>query len=245
MEHYNRGVNMASTGSISEGLRQLYESRLNQGELSILYLGYSGVVLRTQSKVFAFDPANLIGQKEVGQLKKLDAIFYSHGHGDHFSKDHAILLSSKTGAYVVAEASLTSSLKGAISNDKLVMAKAGEKREFDGFKLTSIEGIHRGPIILFLVEAEGISTFHGGDSAYVQLGKFKADIALVPTGSPSPTASPRDAFRMILDLKPKVALAFHGSTTQHSEFVSLVEKDLSHVKATILEEGKVIKVSVK
>ncbi|MGQ9513863.1 MAG: MBL fold metallo-hydrolase [Thermoproteota archaeon] len=236
---------MVISGSIGEGLNQLYRSHLDNGEVSMLYLGYSGVVLRTPSRVFAFDPANLIGQKDVSQLEKLDALFYSHGHGDHYSKDHAVLLSSKTGAYVVAEASLISEMKRAITSERLVTAKPGEKWELDGFGFSSVSGIHRGPIVLFLVETEDISIFHGGDSAYVPLRNLKADIALVPTGSPSPTASPRDAFRMISDLRPKVAAAFHGSATQHSEFLSLVGKDLSQVKAIILEEGKVVKVTLK
>lgn len=104
-------------------------------------------------------------------------------------------------------------------------ANAGEKRELDGFSFTSVAGIHRGPIVLFLVEAGGISIFHGGDSAYVPLGGLRADLALVPTGSPSPTASPRDALRMISDLGPKVVAMFHGSASQHIEFLSLVEKN--------------------
>ncbi|MEM2885940.1 MAG: MBL fold metallo-hydrolase [Thermoproteota archaeon] len=232
-------------GSARELAGKSSNQSLDEGEVSILYLGYSGVVVRTKSHAFAFDPADLVSGDAIAQLGKLDAVFYGHGHGDHFSKEHAALLSSKTGAYVAAEESLVPSLKSAIPSERLVPAKPGERKELKGFSVTPIAGIHRGPIVLFIVEAGGISIFHGGDSAYVPLGSFRADLALVPTGSPSPTASPRDAFRMVSDLKPKVAAAFHGSASQHREFLSLVKENLSQVNAFPLEEGRTVKVSVK
>ena len=236
---------MPSSSKVEEGLKKLYGSSLENGEIFILYLGYSGILVRTQSNVFAFDPANLIDRRDVDQLNKLDAIFYSHGHGDHYSKEHASLLSSKTGAYVIADASLVSELIDGVQSDRLVQAKLGEKIELRGFSFTSIAGIHRGPIVLFLVEAEGISIFHGGDSAHVPLGNLRADIAFVPTGSPSPTASPRDVLKMVSELRPKVAAAFHGSTSQNQEFLSLIKENLNQVKAFPLEEGSAVKVLVK
>jgi len=53
--------------------------------------------------------------------------------------------------------------------------------------------------------------FHGGDSGYVSLKEYPSQVAIVPVGRMSPTASPENAFKMVADLKPDVAISMHGS----------------------------------
>ena len=38
--------------------------------------------------------------------------------------------------------------------------------------------------------------FHAGDSGYVQVKDYPSDLAFLPTGSPSPTASPEYALKL-------------------------------------------------
>ncbi|MCS7363937.1 MAG: MBL fold metallo-hydrolase [archaeon GB-1867-035] len=230
--------------SFREAIKNLYEIPVSTNEVALLYFNYSGVLLRTQSQVFAFDLANLLKKTEVDLLSNLDAIFYTHGHYDHYNKNIAKLLYHRTGAQIIAEPTVASDLKGIIPEEKLISAKPGETFDLGRFKVTSIRGLHRGPIVLYLVEGKDLSLFHGGDSAYVPLEEYKADLALVPTGSPSPTASPQDAFRMISALNPKVAAAFHGSKSQHQDFINLVRNSFPQIKVLVLEEGKVMKIQI-
>ncbi|MFC1802877.1 MBL fold metallo-hydrolase [Thermoproteota archaeon] len=82
----------------------------------------------------------------------------------------------------------------------------------------------------------GTSIFHGGDSGYVSVKYFPSDLVFVPTGVPSPTASPRDALRMTLELKPKVAVAIHGSSAQNREFEKSVQEKMPKVNVIIPEQ---------
>lgn len=226
-------------------LKQLYTTELVQGEVSILYLGYSGVIVRSISQTFAFDVADLLSEEEIEALEGLDALLYTHSHYDHYNRRVAEKIFSKTGSYVVAEGTVASDLKGVIPEDKLLVAKPRETIEFREVKISPIEGLHKGPIVLYLVEGRDLSIFHGGDSAYVPLKDYSADLALVPTGAPSPTASPEDAYRMVLDVKAKHVAAFHGTNAQHKRLVELVKSSAPEVRVTPLEEGKLVKLKVK
>lgn len=231
--------------SFEEAIKDLYETHISANEVALLYFNYSGVILRTQNQAFAFDLADLISKNEVDLIKNLDAIFFTHGHYDHYNKNVARLLYEKTKAQVIAESSIAKDLRGIIPSEKLISAKPNETIILDEFKITAIKGLHIGPIILYLIEGKDLTIFHGGDSAYVPLEPYKADLILVPTGSPSPTASPYDAFKMTSALEPKVAIAFHGSKSQHQEFINLVNRNLPQVKVLALEEGKMIKVKTE
>jgi len=77
--------------------------------------------------------------------------------------------------------------------------------------VAAISGVHCEPINLYHVKTGGLSILHCGNSGYVPLEEPTTKIAFLPTGNPSPTASPKDALRMALEAKPKYAIAIHGS----------------------------------
>ena len=93
------------------------------------------MLLRTQSQVFAFDLANLLKKTEVDLLSNLDAIFYTHGHYDHYNKNIAKLLYHRTGAQIIAEPTVASDLKGIIPEEKLISAKPGETFDLGRFNI--------------------------------------------------------------------------------------------------------------
>ena len=72
--------------------------------------------------------------------------------------------------------------------------------------------------MLYQIKMGGITLFHGGDSGYVTLKDYPSDIAFVPIGRMSPTASPENAYKMVVDVKPEVAVAMHGSDKQKQQF---------------------------
>lgn len=91
--------------------------------------------------------------------------------------------------------------------------------------------------LVYLFEINGFRIFHGADSGFVNsLNEIDGDIhiSLVPTGDPSPSASPQSAYQMAKSTNPIVAYAMHGSESQNEEFVSLVQEDDSlHTRAII------------
>ena len=90
-----------------------------------------------------------------------------------------------------------------------------------------------GPINLYQIRMGGITVFHGGDSGYVPLKDYSSDIAFIPTGAPSPTCSPEDAFKMAIDLKPGVAVPMHGNKYEHVEFEKKIKEKMLEIRVII------------
>lgn len=228
--------------SKTDSVRKLFSLPLGRGEAAFLYLGYSGVILRGMGRTVAFDVANLLKGEEIGALESLDLLLFTHGHGDHYKSGETLEIFRATGAQILAESSVARDLRGKVPLDKLTTAEPGKTYSIGDFEITAISGIHRGPINLYQVKMVGSSVFHGGDSGYVSVREYPADLAFLPTGRPSPTASPEDALRMAMDIKPKVAVAIHGSAAQSNEFKKRVEEKIPETTVIIPEPYKPEKV---
>ena len=89
-----------------------------------------------------------------------------------------------------------------------------------------------------------LSIFHGGDSGHVPMGGLRADVAIVPTGSPSPSCTPETAVAMIQDLRAKVAIAVHGSKKNLDAFQALAEKEVPETELIIPRTCELVKVAI-
>jgi L-ascorbate metabolism protein UlaG (beta-lactamase superfamily) len=116
-----------------------------------------------------------------------------------------------------------------------VSAENGKNYSLGGVAVTAIEGIHRGPIMLFQMKMDDITVFHGGDSGYVNLSSYASQVAIVPVGRMSPTASPENAYKMVVDVKPAVAVTMHGSDKQKSQFEEKVKETMPQTAVYIME----------
>jgi L-ascorbate metabolism protein UlaG (beta-lactamase superfamily) len=213
-------------------------------EIAFMYLGYSGIILRMRGRTIAFDIANLLTGEEVDAIQNLDIMLFTHGHGDHYKLKDTLEIFNATEACIVAEPQVANDLRGKVPADKLVSAEPGGIFNIGDIEVTAISGVHRGPISLYRVESGGLSILHCGDSGYVSLKEHTAKIAFIPTGNPSPTASPKDALRMALDSGPKVAVAIHGSKGQSKEFEKEMKKQMPEVTVIVPERYKSRKVAL-
>ena len=225
-------------------LEELYSVELSSGQVAFIHLGYSSVILRTENFAIGIDIADLLDEAEVDNVVKLDLLIYTHVHGDHFNEALARKIFEKTGCLIAAEHAVYEALADEIPVDKLVELKGGISKYIDfqagSIVIHPVYGVHPVQIVLFLLEVDGLKLFHGGDSGYSQSikGLGHADLAFLPTGDPSPTASPEDAANMALDLTPKVIVLFHGSPEQHSLFADEVKSKLA-AEIIPAETGKV------
>ncbi|MEM2737009.1 MAG: MBL fold metallo-hydrolase [Thermoproteota archaeon] len=214
-------------------VEELYSVELTKGKIAFIYLGYSGVILRTGNFTIGIDIANLLSDKEIKNIREMDLLIYTHVHSDHFNAAIAQEIHEKTGCFIAAEQAVYEALSGTVSAEKLIMIQGGESRELHlrngKIILSSIYGIHPVQIVLIMLEVDGLRIFHGGDSGYFpsirNLGHV--DIAFLPTGDPSPSASPGDAVKMALDLSPNVIVLFHGSSIQHNSFTNEIKSKLA------------------
>lgn len=239
---------VANTSSFNEkGLSELYSTELGKNEAAFLFLGYSGVIIRVGGKTIIIDPSDTINAEDLDVLKQggVDLLLFTHGHGDHFVSRAAKAIFQAGSPIVAANPALTPGLSDEIPSEKLKEILAERSYDFGDIKLDVIEGIHIGYITLFRVTVGEMRIFHGGDSAYVPLKKYPSDLAFLPTGNPSPTASPQDAFRMANDLKPSVTVAVHGSSSQSNEFRSLMAEKFPKTTVIIAKERIVQKATLK
>jgi L-ascorbate metabolism protein UlaG (beta-lactamase superfamily) len=214
-------------------VEELYSVELSPGKVAFIHLGYSGLILRTMNFTIGIDVANLLSEKDIQNIGKMDLLVYTHIHSDHFNAAIAQKIYEKTGCFIAAEQAVYDALSSIVPAEKLVKLQGGESKEIYLQKgrivLNPIYGFHPVQIIIFMLEADGLRVFHGGDSGYSPSVKDlgHADIAFLPTGNPSPTASPEDAMKMALDLDPRVAVLFHGSSDQHNSFIDEARSSLA------------------
>jgi L-ascorbate metabolism protein UlaG (beta-lactamase superfamily) len=223
-------------------LAKLFAAPLSAKGAAVMFLSYSGVIVRTPAGTIIVDPANLLLADDIAVLKThgIKAVLYTHGHGDHLDVATAKAIVRETGAVIVAEPAVAAALKaaGGIPEDKLIAAADGKDLQVAGLTIHATAGKHVGPIMLFRVKIGSVSFFHGGDSAYVPLGDGRVDIAFLPTGNPSPTASPEAALKMAQDVKPQVALLMHGAEAQHAAFKKAAATALPDMIVEVMEPYK-------
>ena len=197
--------------------------------------GAAGIILNTLKGTIVIDPAMMLEDFDIAQLKTggLDLILFTHNHGDHYNTETAIKLFKATGAPVLAESLVVDSLSGKLPDEKITAGLPGKTYAFGDIVVEVVKGDHLGPINLYRVKIGGISIFHGGDSGYVPLTDYPSDVALLPTGAPSPTCSPEDAFKMAADLKPRVAVPIHGNNYEHIGFEKRIKEKMPGTKVII------------
>jgi L-ascorbate metabolism protein UlaG (beta-lactamase superfamily) len=223
-------------------LETLFAARLGENDVAYMFLAFSGVIVRTAAGTVVIDPANLFVGDDIAVLAKhkIDAVLYTHGHGDHYDAATAKDIVRATGAMVVADPELAVTIRssGSVPADKLLSATHGKVLTAGAAKVRGVAGRHVGAITLFHVKMGQVTVFHGGDSAHVPVADCPARIAFLPAGSPSPTASPEYALKMALDVKPKIVVLMHGQADQYDEFKKLAAKGLPGVAVEVGEPFK-------
>ena len=232
---------------ISDGVTNLLDYDIQDGELAIMWLGNhqrgslegyasAGFLLRTSNYVIAIDPSSLL-LDDINSLDRLDAIFITHDHGDHFDADTVIAMQTKTDSFVIADPTSTSMLTDKIPEDKLIQIKSNEQITISEITIDALAAEHptETPLV-YVIEFDGFRIFHGSDSGFVEdLNNIESrvHVALVPAGDPSPTASPQVAFEMTKATNPYVVIPMHGSPQQMQEFSNLVEASELQTTVTI------------
>jgi L-ascorbate metabolism protein UlaG (beta-lactamase superfamily) len=203
--------------SKAKEIRQFLDIKMEGGEVAVYFLGASGIIAQTTGARVIFDPAGMLKSDEASETKPLDLLLFTHDHWDHCRVGATQTIFKATNSPIISQAKVAKKLEGKIPADKLVSAESGKTYNFGAVSVTAVEGIHRGPIMLYQVKMGGVTLFHGGDSGYVPLNAYPSDVAFVPVGGLSPTASPENAYKMVADIKPQVAVTMHGSEKQSKQ----------------------------
>ncbi len=242
---------MNTNNELSTVLKEFYNSSLEKNEVAFLYFGWAGILLRAKEKIIAFDIGKkCLDDKQLQMVNHLDLHLYSHTHWDHFDPTVTLELFQNTKAPIIVEPKVYDEFrdmyKGKYSQiqDKLYRADSRKPMKINGFSIDTIIGIHPRPISLFRILWNSFSVFHGADSGYVSLVDYPSNLAFIPTGTPSPSCSPENGLKMVLDISPKVVVAIHGTTKQMLKFKSLVSDKLPDTSIIIPELKELLIISV-
>lgn len=237
---------LSCSGSIA-GDKPFFESACAGNELKFMFLKQSSVIIKVSNKTILIDPATSINKDVLEKLERngLDLLMYTHAHYDHYDYTAAMEIFAATGAHIVAAPEVAGELKREIPKEKITVSSHQEKITQSGIDVTPIKGKHIGPIYLYHIAIGDVRILHGGDSSYIPLSDYPADVAFVPTGDPSPTCSPKKAFNMVADLKPQVAVAIHGSSDQNEQFKIMMQDGLSGTAVILPNRSEPVTLSLK
>jgi len=234
---------MSKVETSPDTIKEFFNLSLEKKQAIFIYSGWASILFRTKEKIIAFD----IGEKGItnealSSIQQLDLHLYSHAHWDHFSPKVTKKLFDLTKAPLIVEPMIVKEIPNEIPRDNIRVTSVDEIINISGFGISSTVGIHTRPITLYRVKWKETSIFHGADSGYVNLSKLNADFAFIPTGSPSPSCSPEEGSKMVMDIQPHLAIAMHGTTKQMQKFKELVEEKLPECSVIIPKMNQITKI---
>jgi L-ascorbate metabolism protein UlaG (beta-lactamase superfamily) len=170
----------------------------------------------------------------IEKFGKLDAVFYTHEHSDHFEPELAEKFAGR-GTTIYANASTAKLISGAQNE-----VKDGQEFDINGMKIKIIELPH----CLMWDGSEGPQNtgylindklFHPGDGK--ELANFSVEnLALPITG---PDLSLKDAFDFAKQVSAKNVLPIHyDALGAHPEFFKRIGDTHFSFKTYVLENGK-------
>ena len=230
-----------------QALNNLASASLKTNEVGFMFLGSSTVIIKVADQLILVDPADYFDAKALEALKPggVNVVFYTHGHGDHFKLDEAVKLYERFKPFVICEPSIVAQFQQKIPDEKMISATPDKSFTAGKITVDAISGKHPGGIVLYRMTVEGVTLFHGGDSGYVPLGGYPSQLAFLPAGGASPTASPGDAVRMVSDLKPQTAVIFHGDDKQYAAFKSQISQAYPKIKVIVPKANALNKVTIE
>jgi L-ascorbate metabolism protein UlaG (beta-lactamase superfamily) len=231
---------------IAKAFSELSRLEVGMGEVAFIFYRISALAVKTCRHRFFIDPADYFSLEDVKSLGELDAILVTHEHHDHFDASSTVKMQEATGAVIVCNPGAYAQLKGRVAAEKLLFMEPDKTAEVKDAKITAVKSVHPGKKpIMFIVEVDELSLFHGSDSGYTNAVKKyggRAKVAFVPVGKPSPTASVGDAVKIVKTLGCSTAVPIHGSEEEASGFRERLRKESPNVQVIVPKPLKTYKV---
>ncbi len=206
--------------------------------MKITWLGHATFRIETSGKTIYIDPYVLPKGSPLA-----DIILITHDHYDHCDPSKAEEIRTEK-TQIVATEKAAQKLTGSIRT-----VRAGDTFEIDNIRIRAVEAYNlskpfhpKGAGVGFIIESEGKSVYHTGDTDFVPEMKSLQGLTavLVPIGG-TYTMDIEQAKQAILAMKPKFAIPMHynfleGLNADANEFKNKVEAESKgETKVEILE----------
>ncbi|MBU0635538.1 metal-dependent hydrolase [Candidatus Micrarchaeota archaeon] len=222
--------------------------------VSIRFLGHSFFRLNFNSKTVLVDPyiKDSHPQPEYKRieksafkerdLKNVDVILVSHEHFGHFDKELLEKLATENNACVLGHESVLKELN--LSKRFVQSLDIGKTLSVRGLHIKGFSAHHPHSFypMGFLIQGNGMSVYHMGDTQLLDDFDVQPDLALLPIGG-NHTMDCVDAVRAVKSMKPKYAIPMHYNTFEPIkadplEFKQKIEKSILKTIPAILKPGK-------
>ncbi len=189
--------------------------------MKITYYGHACFMIEGSKKILIdpFITGNPLAKVKPSMLKP-DILLITHGHGDHLGDTVEIAKNSKPTVACIYEISLFLEKQGincepmniggsiAVDNVKITMVPA--------LHSSSIEGSYSSEACGFVIEMDGKTIYHAGDTALFRdmktIGEiFDIDVAMLPIGDRF-TMNAKQAAIAVKWLKAKKVIPMHYAT---------------------------------
>lgn len=193
--------------------------------MRVTYFGHSCFLVETARARLVLDPYfndNPVCPTKLTEIQ-CDYVLVSHGHEDH--SGDALALAQQCGATIIANYEIAEYFAARGARTHAMNPGGGFAFPFGRVKLTlahhtssfdaGLHPIYMGAPCGLLVQADGRSVYHAGDTALfldMQLiGRAGLDLALLPIGD-NFTMGPDDALTALDFLRPRLTVPMHYDT---------------------------------
>ena len=192
--------------------------------ITIEFLGHSGFLIKGKSHTVAIDPfltGNPVAMHKPEQIK-CTHMAISHGHADHYGPD-TLTIAKANNAPVHAPYEICEHLNAQGYENTQPMNPGGRvATDFGAIALThaihssTYEGKDMGCPTGIIVQIDGVTVYHAGDTALFSDMKLIADlyrptVAILPIGDRF-TMGPEHATRAAGLINPRIAIPCHYNT---------------------------------
>ncbi|MCS7106753.1 MAG: metal-dependent hydrolase [Acidilobaceae archaeon] len=221
----------------------------------IKYYGHSAFELHVDGYKILIDPwiSNPLSQEKAAQVKDVDLIIVTHGHGDHVG-DVATIARNNPRARIVAIYELAEHLGRLIGDPaRAVGGNIGGPMKIEGvsLKIALTPAVHSSPYGAptgVVIAGRELTFYHAGDTSVMMdmklIGEiYRPQIAMLPIGGHF-TMDPVEAAKAVELLSPRVVVPMHYATFpvlygRPEELEALVKQRGLPVKVRAMRPGEV------
>jgi L-ascorbate metabolism protein UlaG (beta-lactamase superfamily) len=213
--------------------------KLSGNQICVTWIGHASFLIQTREHNLVIDPIWANWLKVIKRLKhpgielhdlpQIDLVLVSHAHFDHLDKKTLRAIADKQ-PIVVPEH--VGSLVHGLGFNMVREMRRWEVFDYRGLRITLTPAQHWGARVLhdshrsfggFLIEWEGKTVFHAGDTAYFsgfkEIGqRFSIDLALLPIGAYDNLSrrdvhmNPEQALQAFVELRAQTLIPMHYGT---------------------------------